>query len=85
MFFPFSLAAAAARETSFALSVFLPVCVGLLCGLIPLSVARSRDNVGAGVACLAACGVAGFFGGLLFALPLAGLLALVLHLALRRS
>jgi hypothetical protein len=63
---------------------FVAVMAGVCCGIIPFKLAESRARPGLGVICLALCAVAGFFGGLLFGLPLAGLLALAIHLGVRR-
>lgn len=62
---------------------FVAIMAGVCCGIIPFKVAESRRKAGLGVICLALCAIAGYFGGLLFALPLAGLLALVIHLSVR--
>jgi hypothetical protein len=62
------------------LGYILSTIVGALCGLIPRKFANERDMSTLGVICVILCAVVGFKGGLIIALPVAGILALLLYL-----
>jgi len=57
--------------------LFGALTVGILCGLLPLLVARSRGRASMGIAGLVVCAIAGLFGGLILAVPAAVLVTLV--------
>jgi hypothetical protein len=61
--------------------VFGAVMVGIFCGLIPLAVGRNRDRVGLGWTGFGLCVVSGFLFGLLGAVPMAGLMSVVILVA----
>jgi hypothetical protein len=54
------------------------VVVGLLCGLIPLALGRKRERLALGWVGFALCIPAGLLLGLIGALPMAGLMSLVI-------
>jgi hypothetical protein len=62
-------------------AMFGAVFVGILCGLIPVAVARKRDRAGLGWVGFGLCVVSGYFLGLIGALPMAGLMSLVIVVA----
>ncbi len=61
--------------------IFGAVVVGILCGLIPLSLGRKRGRPALGWVGFAACVLAGLFLGLIGALPMAGVMSLVIVIA----
>jgi hypothetical protein len=61
--------------------VFGAVFAGVICGLIPLAVGRSRERMGFGWTGFLLCIVAGFFVGLLGALPTAAVVSVVILVA----
>jgi hypothetical protein len=61
-------------------AVFGAVLVGVLCGLIPLTLGQRRDRPAIGWVGFVLCVVSGFLLGLIGALPMAGLMSLVIVL-----
>jgi hypothetical protein len=69
------------NSTAFMLGAIIgAVIVGILCGLVPLSLAQKRQRQALGWIGFVLCIAAGFLLGLLGALPMAGLIALIIVL-----
>ena len=61
------------------LGYVLSILAGGACGLLPYTLARKRSMKTIGVLCIFACAAAGLKGGIIFALPIAGLLSAFLY------